>query len=243
MPLLEVVRPGDAGDAERLAAEFEERPAQEIVAAAIARFPGRIALVSSFGADSAVLLHMVAAIDRATPVVFVDTGHLFAETLTHRDRLVDRLGLLDCRTYAPTAEDLAEHDPENFLWARAQDSCCKVRKVIPLARALAGTDAWMSGRKRFQADTRKGLPVFQAEGGRTKVNPLATWSARDVLSYMAEWDLPAHELVARNFASIGCMPCTSPVKPGEDPRAGRWRGKPKVECGIHTSFPEAGAGI
>ena len=244
MPVLEGVRPGDPADAARLSADFEGRPAGDIVrAAALDLFAGRIALVSSFGADSAVLLHMASLADRAMPIVFVDTGYLFAETLAYRDRLVDRLRLTNCRTFTPDSADLAEQDPESFLWARDQDACCKIRKVVPLARALEGYDAWISGRKRFQADTRKELPVFQAEGQRTKVNPLAAWSARDVLEYTRRWDLPAHDLVARSFLSIGCMPCTSPVKPGEDARAGRWRGKAKVECGIHTSFPDAGAGI
>ena len=244
MPALELVRPGDANAAESLSTAFAGRSAQEILRAAIEDFfPGRIALVSSFGADAVVLLHMASLIDKAVPVVFVNTGQLFAETLAYRDRVVAELGLTNCTTYEPDARDLAEEDPENFLWARDQDACCKIRKVIPLARALEGYDAWISGRKRFQADTRAELAVFEAEGSRTKVNPLAAWSAKDILAYMTAWNLPRHELVAKNYLSIGCVPCTSQVRPGEDARAGRWRGKGKVECGIHTDFPEAGAGI
>jgi phosphoadenosine phosphosulfate reductase len=234
----------DEVDTAFLAARYETASAEDRVRAALKDlFPGRIALVSSFGADSAVLLDMVARIDPATPVVFVDTGVLFPETLAYRDALVARLGLTAVTTYRPDAEEVAEQDPETFLWSTAPDQCCHIRKVLPLARALEGYDAWISGRKRFQAATRESLPVFETEGHRVKVNPLADWSAKDILAYMDTHDLPRHEMIKRNYLSIGCIPCTSPVKPGEDPRAGRWRGKAKVECGIHTSFPEAGAGI
>ena len=244
MQALEAVRPGDAEEAAFLAARYEETSARSRLRAAIKTFfPGKIALVSSFGADSAVLLHLVASIETATPVIFVDTGHLFAETLAHRDRLVSILGLTKVSTYAPNADDLAETDPEAFLWAREPDQCCRIRKVLPLARALQGYDAWISGRKRFQAESRESLPVFEVEGARTKVNPLADWSAKDIIAYMNANDLPRHELVAKQYLSIGCIPCTSPVRPGEDARSGRWRGKAKVECGIHTAFSEAGAGI
>ncbi len=244
MPLLERTRAGDAEVAGRLAGEYAGRTPEDVLRAAIGDFfPGRIALVSSFGADSAVLLHMVAQIDASLPVVFVDTGHLFAETLAYRDRLIARLGLRDCRTIHPDASELAATDPETFLWAANSDACCKLRKVVPLARALQGFEAWISGRKRYQATTRQSLDLFEADGQRTKVNPLAEWSAVDVHAYLDAWDLPQHELVARNYPSIGCMPCTSSVRPGEDARAGRWRGKGKVECGIHTDFIEAGAGI
>lgn len=244
MPVLDRVRPGDVDAAVTVSADFAGRSAPEILRAAIRDFfPGRIALVSSFGADSVVLLHMASLIDPAIPVVFVSTGHLFAETLAYRDHLIAQLRLTNCTTYEPDASALAEEDPENFLWARDQDACCKIRKVVPLARALEGYDAWISGRKRFQADTRKELALFEAEGARTKVNPLAAWTAKDILAYLTEHNLPRHELVAKNYLSIGCVPCTSQVRPGEDARAGRWRGKGKVECGIHTDFPEAGAGI
>jgi phosphoadenosine phosphosulfate reductase len=244
MPVLDRVRPGDTDAAASLSATFATQTPQDVLRAAIKEFfPGRIALVSSFGADSVVLLKMASLIDKAIPVIFVSTGHLFAETLAYRDPLIARLGLTNVTTYEPDARDLAEEDPENFLWARDQDACCRIRKVVPLARALEGYDAWISGRKRFQADTRAALPLFEGEGARTKVNPLAAWSAKDILAYLTEHDLPRHELVAKNYLSIGCIPCTSQVRPGEDARAGRWRGKGKVECGIHTDFPEVGAGI
>jgi phosphoadenosine phosphosulfate reductase len=206
-------------------------------------FPGRIALVSSFGADSAVLLHMVAQIDKTTPVLFIDTRVLFAETLAYRDELVTLLGLSNVITIGPKPALLAVEDPENFLWASNPGRCCEIRKVLPLAEALEGYDAWISGRKRFQAHTRNGLDLFESEGGRIKINPLAHWPAVKIRDYLDAFDLPRHPLVAKDYFSIGCIPCTSPVQPGEDPRAGRWRGSDKVECGLHTLPLYAGADI
>jgi phosphoadenosine phosphosulfate reductase len=206
-------------------------------------FPGRITLVSSFGADSAVLLHMVAQIDKATPVLFIDTEVLFKETLAYRDELVAHLGLEKVISIRPKPALLAAEDPENFLWASNPDRCCQIRKVLPLAEALEGYDAWITGRKRFQAQSRVELATVESEGGRIKVNPLAHWPAVKILDYLDAFDLPRHPLVDKGFLSIGCIPCTSPVKPGEDPRAGRWRGSAKVECGLHTLPLFAGADI
>jgi phosphoadenosine phosphosulfate reductase len=197
-------------------------------------FAGRIALVSSFGADTAVLLHMVSKIDRALPVIFVDTLQLFPETLAYRDRLVDLLGLTNVITAKPDAEELARNDPENFLWAQDPDLCCKLRKVSPLVKAVQNYEAWISGRKRFQAQSRSALPFFETEGDRVKVNPLAQWSQAQLDAYFEAHGLPRHGLFAKGYLSIGCIPCTSPVRPGEDVRAGRWRGRGKTECGIHT---------
>lgn len=238
------IQSGNPDTAEALTNRYSQAATHDLLRAAIIDlFPGKVALVSSFGADSAVLLHLVSRVDPATPVAFVDTGHLFPETIAYRDLLIRHLGLTNVKIFSPAPEDLATQDPENFLWAEDQDRCCNIRKVLPLARALEGYDAWISGRKRFQADTRASLPLFEAQGHRTKINPLANWSARDIIFHLEKWNLPRHPLVAKNYLSIGCLPCTSPVRPGEDARAGRWRGKGKVECGIHTSFPEAGAGI
>ncbi len=197
-------------------------------------FPGRIALVSSFGADSAVLLHMIAQIDNALPVLFLETGVLFPETLAYRDRLVDHLDLRNVIVIKPSGEQLAKEDPDTFLWSSNPDRCCEIRKVIPLAQALQGYEAWISGRKRFQAATRESLPLFELEDRRIKINPLAAWSAAQIIAYLDAHRLPRHELVAQGYPSIGCIACTSKVRPGEDPRAGRWRGKAKVECGLHT---------
>jgi phosphoadenosine phosphosulfate reductase len=197
-------------------------------------FPGQIALVSSFGADSAVLLDMIAAIDKSLPILFIDTELLFAETLAYRDTLIERLDLRNVIVVKPDPSHRAKEDSENFLWASDPDHCCHIRKVLPLAAALEGYGAWITGRKRYQARTRTGLALFEADGERVKVNPLAFWSAADIETYLDAHRLPRHPLVAKGFPSIGCIPCTSPVKPGEDPRAGRWRDKGKIECGLHT---------
>ena len=220
--------------AARLEHNHAHRPPAELIDLVVQRlFPGRVALVSSFGADAAVLLDLVAAVDPGVPVSFVDTDRLFGETLRHRDRLVERLGLTDVRSVGPDPAAVAAADPDGWLWHADADACCALRKVEPLARALAPFDAWISGRKRFQATTRAALPTFEADGRRLKINPLAGWSAADLAAHAAARDLPAHPLVARGYPSIGCMPCTSPVAPGEDARAGRWRGREKTECGIH----------
>ncbi len=195
---------------------------------------GRIALVSSFGAESVVLLHMVARIDRATPVLFVDTEMLFDETLTYQRDVADALGLRDLRIVRASRTRLAAHDPEGVLNQTDPDACCTLRKTEPLQHALAPFDAWITGRKRFQSGTRAALEFFEAEGrDRIKVNPLAHWAPQDVQDYMVNNRLPRHPLVAKGYPSIGCAPCTTPVAEGEDPRAGRWRAQDKEECGIH----------
>lgn len=224
-----------AETAARLNAKFADAEAPVLLRAVITElFSGRVALVSSFGADSAVLLHMVAAIDKATPVLFIDTGQLFAETLSYRDELIARLGLTSVLVARPRPALIDAEDPENFLWSSDPDRCCEIRKVLPLAQALEPFGAWISGRKRFQAATRRNLALFETDGARIKINPLAEWSAAKILNYLKFHDLPSHPLTAKGYPSIGCIPCTSPVKPGEDPRAGRWRGRGKVECGLHT---------
>ncbi|MDR6147400.1 phosphoadenosine phosphosulfate reductase [Sphingomonas sp. SORGH_AS870] len=194
---------------------------------------GQIVAVSSFGTESAVLLYMVAQADPTTPVVFTDTLKMFPETLAYRDTLVARLGLLDVRVIQPDPALLAAKDPEGIRHGYDPDGCCDLRKVEPLARGLAPFEAWISGRKGFQAGTRRALPRFEVEDGRLKLNPLADWDKVALDGYFAEHDLPRHPLEAQGYLSIGCAPCTSKVKPGEDPRAGRWRGFDKVECGIH----------
>jgi phosphoadenosine phosphosulfate reductase len=222
-------------DAAALDARLRAAAPTEIIAAALDAFPGRVAAVSSFGTESAVLLHLIAQVDRATPVLFLDTGHLFPETLAYRDALADRLGLTGIVTFQPEARELAARDPESALWADDPDACCALRKVEPLARALAPYGAWINGRKRYQAATRTDIPVVEANGARVKFNPLAAMARPDLEGYMAAHDLPKHPLEAFGFASVGCMPCTTRVMPGEDPRAGRWRGRAKTECGIHIA--------
>lgn len=195
---------------------------------------GRVAAVSSFGAESAVLLHMIAAVDRDVPLIFVNTQKMFGETLAYRDTLAEQLGFTDLRVFRPDPRLLAAKDRTGLRWSYDPDGCCDLRKVEPLRRALAPFDAWISGRKGFQAGTRTAMPRFEADEGRLKLNPLADWSRADLDAYFTEHDLPRHPLEAQGYASIGCAPCTSKVQPGEDPRAGRWRGWDKVECGIHV---------
>ncbi|MDT8328152.1 MAG: phosphoadenylyl-sulfate reductase [Roseovarius sp.] len=196
---------------------------------------GKLALVSSFGAESVVLLHMVSVTRAATPVIFIDTEMLFAETLVYQQELAERLALRDLRIIRAAPDDMAAQDPDNTLHQRDTDACCALRKAAPLQRALAGFDGWITGRKRYQSGTRAALDFFEVEEGtgRIKVNPLAHWSPEDMRTYMDENRLPRHPLVARGYPSIGCMPCTTAVAPGEDPRSGRWRDQSKTECGIH----------
>ncbi len=195
---------------------------------------GQVAMVSSFGAESVVLLHMVSVIDRSTPVLFVDTEMLFPETLSYQREVADNLGLRDVRVIKASRTRIAAHDPEDLLHKSDPDACCHLRKTEPLEHALAPFDAWITGRKRFQGATRAALEFFEAEGtARIKINPLAHWARDDVQEYLVNNRLPRHPLVAKGYPSIGCAPCTSPVAAGEDPRAGRWRGQDKEECGIH----------
>jgi phosphoadenosine phosphosulfate reductase len=196
-----------------------------------------LALVSSFGAESAVLLHIVSQIDKSLPLIFVNTQKMFGETLAYRDELAERLGFVDLRVYRPDPYLLAQKDATGLRWNYDPDGCCDIRKVDPLRRALNGFDAWLSGRKGFQSGTRTALPRFEADEGRLKINPLVDWDKAQLDAYFDEHKLPHHPLEAQGYLSIGCAPCTSKVADGEDPRAGRWRGWDKVECGIHT--PEA----
>jgi phosphoadenosine phosphosulfate reductase len=223
-------------DAIRLNNLFRGVPTEEMLRTVLAeQMVGDVALVSSFGAESAALLHLVAAVDPAVPVLFLDTGKHFPETLAYRDTLVERLGLTGLRVLTPDADILARKDENGLRWSYDPDGCCEIRKVIPLDAAMAGFDASITGRKAFQASTRNALPRFEVDGaGKLKVNPLADWTKADIEAYFATHDLPRHPLEAQGYLSIGCAPCTSKVKPGEDPRSGRWAGWDKTECGIHT---------
>jgi phosphoadenosine phosphosulfate reductase len=196
---------------------------------------GKVTLVSSFGAESVVLLHLVSVIAPDTPVLFLETGMLFPETLEYQRSLAERLELRDLRILRPDPADLAAEDPYGALRLCDSDACCALRKNRPLERELSKFDAWITGRKRYQGSTRAALDFFEEEEGtgRIKVNPLAHWGKEDLQDYMLNNRLPRHPLVAKGYPSIGCAPCTSPVKPGEDERAGRWRGQEKTECGIH----------
>jgi phosphoadenosine phosphosulfate reductase len=212
---------------------YAGQESEALIASVLKDYKGRVALVSSFGAESSVLLHMVAKIDPSTPVIFLDTGKLFAETLEYRDALVKALGLTDMRTLHPDTGDLAKTDPDGTLNTRDTDACCHIRKTLPLERALKDFDAVLSGRKRFHGGERAGLNHVSAADGRLKVEPLAAFSVFDLKNYMTEHDLPSHPLVSRGYRSIGCEPCTMKGGTDENPRMGRWAGSGKTECGIH----------
>ena len=195
---------------------------------------GRVTMVSSFGSESVVLLHMVSVVAPGTPVLFIDTQMLFQETLDYQVEVAEKLKLTDVRVVRATEREVALNDPDGTLHQFNTDACCDLRKTIPLERELSQFDAWITGRKRFQGGQRTELQFFESEApSRLRINPLAHWRSQDVQDYLAENNLPRHPLVAKGYASIGCAPCTSPIKPGEDPRAGRWRGSQKTECGIH----------
>ena len=196
-------------------------------------YRGRIAMVSSFGAESAVLLHLAASVDRHLPVLFVDTGQLFTETLAYRDRLVRHLGLTDVRSVAPDRQKLQQIDPTGDLWRRDPEACCRLRKVAPLAAALAPFGAWISGRKRYHGGERIGLAPVERLDGRIKLDPIVDWGPQRIAAWFRHHDLPHHPLQGEGYTSIGCAPCTQPVAAKENVRAGRWPGSQKTECGIH----------
>jgi phosphoadenosine phosphosulfate reductase len=224
----------DAATAETLDLALRDATPAEIIARALGIF-GRehLAVVSSFGTESAALLKVMADVDPTIPVIFLDTGWLFEETLAYRDMLIERLGLRDVRSIKPLQETLNREDPERDLWFSDPDACCRIRKVEPLKRALAPFAAWINGRKRYQGGLRTRIPVVEADGFRLKFNPFAQVSREDVEAIYAQAKLPPHPLASSGFLSVGCMPCSDRSAPGEGLRDGRWRGRAKTECGIH----------
>lgn len=223
-------------EAAGLEARYGALTPQQVIATSLDRFGvNGVAMVSSFGADSAVLLRMAAEIDRDLPVLFLDTGKHFGETLEYRDALIADFGLRDVRILTPEEAALRDGDPDGTLHQRDTEACCDIRKVEPLARGVEPFRAWFTGRKRFQATTRNGLAVFESVGPRLRINPLARWGTSDLADYMRAHQLRENPLVAYGYLSIGCFPCTQPVQPGEDARSGRWAGQAKTECGIHLS--------
>ncbi|ARJ65643.1 phosphoadenosine phosphosulfate reductase [Magnetospirillum sp. ME-1] len=219
-------------DVDHLIARYGHLDGKDLLAALIkGELAGRVAVTSSFGAESAVLLDLVAQVDPATPVIFLDTDELFDETIEYRTQLERRLGLTNVVVVRPSDEELKDAAD---LWRTDEDRCCELRKVRPLARAVSGYDALVDGRKRAHGAERENLATLSDGGGVLKVSPLATWSAEAIEAYFVAHDLPRHPLVAQNYRSIGCWPCTRPVEPGQSPREGRWAGKNKSECGIHT---------
>jgi phosphoadenosine phosphosulfate reductase len=224
----------EAQQLERLCAQYGHLDGGKLLLPMIKiEFGGRIALASSMGNESAVMLSMVAEIDQATPVIFLQTGCLFAETLAYRDQLRSQLGLTDLRDIGPEYAGLDVATPGHALWNTA--ACRHLRKVLPMTRALSGFDAWITGRKRIHGDGRAELPLFEIENGQVKINPLARWSAEMIANYCGSRGLPRHPLEAEGYTSIGCVPCTREPAPGEGPRGGRWADSDKTECGIHNA--------
>ncbi|MEX0752052.1 MAG: phosphoadenylyl-sulfate reductase [Xanthobacteraceae bacterium] len=217
-------------------------PAEIVAAAKQAVAPQRLAMASSFGIESATLLKIVADIDPAIPVLFLDTDWLFPETLAYQDTLVEHFGLKDVRTIRPSAAAAAKRDPGRDLWSIDPDACCNMRKVEPIAEMLGDFDAWINGRKRYQGGERSTIPIVESEGSRLKFNPLAHTTPAEIAKMFRAWNLPLHPLAGRGFTSVGCMPCTRRTNPGEAARAGRWHDRLKTECGIHLQAPELAQG-
>ena len=232
--------PAPDAELQHLAAELNRRlsglSTEKVIEEVIREiFPQRLAVVSSFGTEAAVVLQLVAQVDKNVPILFLETGKHFTETLMYRDILIDRFGFTDAREIKPDLADLAKLDARGDLWSITPNLCCHIRKVLPLERALKPFDAWITGRKRYQTSTRAALPLIEAADGQIKINPLANWSAADVKEAFVRFRLPQHPLFDEGYASIGCAPCTRRVETGEDSRAGRWAGLAKTECGIHTA--------
>ena len=220
----------------RLNAAYRGASPKEILRAAIEEFGGGLAAVSSFGAEAAITLHILSELKPDLPVLFLETGMHFAQTLQYRDELIESLGLTGVRNITPDPADIERLDPKGVLWRTSTDACCAFRKVKPLDSVLRPEfSAWITGRKRFHGGDRLSLPVVEHADGKIKFNPLANWAKAELEAYAAEHALPAHPLVAQGFPSIGCWPCTQPVEEGEDVRAGRWKGQEKTECGIHIA--------
>ncbi|MEH6405631.1 MAG: phosphoadenylyl-sulfate reductase [Sneathiella sp.] len=227
-------------EAARLRGEYGHLDGAELLEALVAKeLNGRIMVTSSFGAESAVLLDLVAKVDQSIPVVFLDTKRLFGETLRYQKTLTDLFGLEDIRIIRPDSGALERIDSDDMLFTTDTDACCNVRKVEPLSNALKslrkeGFTSWITGRKRYQSDTRGTLDSIEASEDFLKINPLARWSNADIKTAYLAKNLPPHPLVADGFLSIGCMPCTERTQEGGDARSGRWSGRGKTECGIHV---------
>jgi phosphoadenosine phosphosulfate reductase len=224
----------DAASLDRLLADAEPVQIVRVAREVIGR--ERLTVVSSFGTESAALLKLVSDVDPAIPVLLLDTGWLFPETHAYRDALVAQLGLTDVRSITPDPNRLEHRDPYADLWSTNPDACCALRKVEPLADALAPFAAWLNGRKRYHGGQRTHIPVVEQDGERLKFNPLARVTSADVVAIAKSAGLPPHPLAKFGFSSVGCMPCTRRTRAGEDMRAGRWSGTDKTECGIHTAL-------
>jgi phosphoadenosine phosphosulfate reductase len=228
---------------EQAACDFEHRSAEALLAWAAATFAPRLVVSCSFGGPAGMaIVDMLMKIDRSIPVAYLDTGLLFPETYELVDIVARRYDIkpIAIRPKQTVSEQGAEHGEE--LWARDPQRCCFMRKVEPQREFLRGYDAWVTGIRRDQAATRKATPVVQWDSAfdLVKINPLAAWDERAVWRYIADHDVPYNPLLARGYASIGCMPCTRPIAAGEEARAGRWSSFDKTECGLHVSLDSSG---
>jgi len=219
--------------------ELDSAAAEVVIERALDIFGDRFALVSSFGAESGALLALAADVSKDIPVLFLDTSFHFAQTLQHRDTLIETLGLRRVTSLRAQTADIQAEDPRSDLWKRSTDACCDLRKVRPLDEALLGYDAWGTGRKRWQNALRSTLETVEWDGERIKINPLARWSATDIVAFSAARKLPLHPLFEMGYRSIGCWPCTKATSIDQDQRAGRWADENKTECGIHLARPTA----
>lgn len=208
-------------------------PLKVLEFAAKQQFIGDIALVSSYGAEAVILLHLVSLVDNNLPVIFVDTGKLFGETKRYRDKLNQQLNLTNIISFKGDADEIKAADPKGILWNKDTAACCEVRKTRPYQRAIKPYAALITGRKRFQSNTRAELEIFELANGQVKINPLANWGLDELKNYIIDNGLPRHPLVADGYLSIGCMPCTDKVESDAEYRDGRWSGQQKTECGIH----------
>ena len=207
-----------------------------LVKAVLAERSLKTVVSTSFGAESAVLLDLVARVDPSTPVVFVDTGRLFEETHSYRKELVKSLDLLDVRVVSPSPALVQNMDPDGALYRRDPDGCCQARKVMPYALAMSGFDVILTGRKHHHGGGRAALGTVETAGHHVKVNPLAHYDADDIEAAFVNNGLPRHPLAEAGYPSIGCEPCTARTCGDCGTRAGRWAGHDKTECGIHLDY-------
>lgn len=218
---------------------LESRSAKERLQWAVDTYGDELLFTSSFGPGSGALLHLWSEVAKGLPVVFLDTGFLFDETMAYRDALVAQLGLTlqVVRPKTERTDFLAKHGLT--IYQTNPDFCCAENKVEPLKSVMPGKRAWVSGLRRDQGPSRKDTPILLETDGPVKVHPMVDWSARDVFFYMKEHNVPEHPLFEQGYVSVGCAPCTRPIAAGEDERAGRWAGSQKTECGIHTFLKRA----
>ncbi len=224
-------------DLDKLNEQFERMQPAEIIRWAVDQFYPKLAMTSSFGPESGVLLHLVSRVRPDVPVLFLETGYHFPETLEYKNALIKQFGLTRVRDLRadPARRQKLVTDHAGVPYEKNPDLCCQVNKVEPLDAALNDYDAWMSGIRRNQTDFRKTVRILEYyEGDRYKISPLAVWTSRETWWYLKEHQIPQHPLYEKGYLSIGCWPCTRPIQAGDDERSGRWAGRAKKECGIHT---------